>query len=64
LRKKRGETEAANSDKKRQRTCRNMTPFVAGNVPPVVAFCRFQFNALKRLSTLFNASRSHAVERR
>ena len=38
--KERGKTEAANSDKKRQRTCRNMTPFVAGDLPPVAAFCR------------------------
>jgi hypothetical protein len=30
------------SDKRRQRTCRNMTPFVAGNLPLVVAFCRQQ----------------------
>ncbi len=35
--KKRGQTGAAKSDKKRQRTCRNMTPFVAGNLPPVAA---------------------------
>ena len=35
--KKRGKTGAAKSDKKRQRTCRNMTPFVAGNLPPVAA---------------------------
>jgi len=42
LRKNRGKTGAAKSDKKRQRTCRNMTPFVAGNLPPVVAFCRCQ----------------------
>ena len=42
LRRNRGKTGAANSDKKRQRTCRNMTPFVAGNLPLVVAFCRQQ----------------------
>jgi hypothetical protein len=35
--KKRGKTGAAKSDKKRQRTCRNMTPFVAGHLPPFAA---------------------------
>jgi hypothetical protein len=35
--KKRGKTGAAKSDKKRQRTCRNMPPFVAGNLPPFAA---------------------------
>jgi hypothetical protein len=42
LRRNRGKTGAANSDKMRQRTCRNMTPFVAGNLLLVVAFCRHQ----------------------
>ena len=32
--KKRGRNGATKSDKRRQRTCRNMTPFVAGNLPP------------------------------
>jgi hypothetical protein len=40
--KKRGRNGATKSDKRRQRTCRNMTPFVAGNLPLVVAFCRPQ----------------------
>ena len=40
--KKRGRNGATKSDKRRQRTCRNMTPFVVGNLPLVVAFCRPQ----------------------
>ena len=47
--KKRGKTGAAKSDKKRQRTCRNMTPFVAGNLPPIAAFCRSQDAVSERL---------------